>query len=121
MLDILLNSINDGTINAANPDRDGTPRIHGERELYQLLLVNDFMMKMQNIEAKVYNCPLSWWNSSAHSFKTFERLVVKYLAIPATFAPSEHIWSQAARALTVKQNRMLEKVTSVVMYCKENR
>jgi hypothetical protein len=48
-------------------------------------------------------------------------LAVKYLAIPATSAPSERIWSRAARVLAVKQNRMLEKVTPAIMYCQENR
>jgi hypothetical protein len=48
-------------------------------------------------------------------------LAVKYLAIPATSAPSKHIWSRAARVLTVQQNRMSEKVTSAIMYCRENR
>jgi hypothetical protein len=79
------------------------------------------MMKMQDINTKLYNCPLSWWKSSAHLFKNFERLVVKYLAISSTSAPSERIRSQASRVLTVKQNRMLEKVTSAKMYCQENR
>ncbi len=50
-----------------------------------------------------------------------ERLAVKYLAVPATSAPSERIWSQAARVLTVKQNRISEEVTSAMMYCRENR
>jgi hypothetical protein len=44
--------------------------------------------------------------SSAHQFKDFERLAVKYLAIHMPLAPSERIWSQAARVLTVKQKRM---------------
>ena len=47
-------------------------------------------------------------------------LAVKNLAIPATSAPSARIWSQAARVLSVKQNRMSEKVTSAIMYCREN-
>jgi len=76
---------------------------------------------MQNIKTKVYNCPLDWWKTSAHRFKNFERLAVKYLAIPATSAPSERIWSQAARVLTAKQNMLLEEVSSAIMYCKENR
>jgi hypothetical protein len=79
------------------------------------------VMKIQNINTKLYNCPLSWWKSSARQFKNFEMLAVKCLAIPATSAPSERIWSQAARVLTVKQNRMSEKVTSAIMYCRENR
>ncbi len=79
------------------------------------------MRKMQDVNTKLYNCPLSWWKSSAHQFKIFEMLAVKYLAIPATSAPSGRIWSQAARVLTVKRNRMSEKVTSAIMYCRENR
>ncbi len=78
-------------------------------------------MKMQYINTKLYKCPLFGWKSSAHQFKNFERLAVKYLAIPATSAPSERIWSQASRVLTVKQSRMSEKVTSAIMYCRENR
>jgi hypothetical protein len=89
--------------------------------MYQLLLGTHFRMKMQDINTKLYNCPLSWWKSSAHRFKNFERLAVKYLAIPATSAPSELIWSLASRVLTVKQNRMSEKVTSAIMYCQVNR
>jgi hypothetical protein len=79
------------------------------------------MMNMQDINTKLYNCPFSWWKSSAHQFKKFERLAVKYLIISATSVPSERIWSQASRVLTVKQNRMLEKVTSAIMYCQEIR
>ncbi len=124
MLDILLNSIGESTINERNPGQEGATTISHrqcENEMYQLLLGTHFMMKMQDINTKLYNCPLSWWKSSAHRFKNFERLAVKYLAIPATSASSEHIWSRASRVLTVKQNRMSEKVTSAIMYCQENR
>jgi hypothetical protein len=121
MLGILLNSIGGDKMTPDNQDNTATANILCENEMYQLLLGNDFKMKMQNIETKVYNCPLDWWKTSAHRFKNFERLAVKYLAIPATSAPSECIWSRAARVLTVKGNRMSEEVTSAIMYCKENR
>jgi hypothetical protein len=39
--------------------------------------------------------------------------------VPATSAPSERIWSRAARVLTVKRNRMKEDVTAAMMYCRE--
>ena len=121
MLDVLLNSIGGDKTTPDDQDNTATANMLCEDEMYQLLLGNDFKMKMQNIETKVYNCPLDWWKTSAHRFKNFERLAVKYLAIPATSAPSERIWSRAARVLTVKQNRMLEEVTSAIMYCRENR
>jgi len=49
------------------------------------------------------------------------KLVIKYLAVPATSAPSERIWSQAARVLTVKRNRTKGDVTAAMMYCRENK
>ncbi len=78
-------------------------------------------MKMKNVESKVYNCPLSWWKSSAGRYMNLGKLVIKYLAVPATSAPSERIWSRAARVLTVKRNRMKEDVTAAMMYCRENK
>jgi hypothetical protein len=126
MLDGLLKSISDDTANDTNDDHyhdqeDDIAKIQCENELYQLLLGKDFKMKMQDIESKVYNCPLSWWKSSASWYKNLGKLVIKYLAVPATSAPSEHIWSRAARVLTAKQNRMKEDVTAAMMYCRENK
>jgi hypothetical protein len=97
MLDILLNGIDGGMTTPSDQVNTATANQECENEMYQLLLGNDFKMNMQNIGKTVYNCPLSWWKSSAHRFKNFESLAVKYLAIPATSAPSERIWSRAAR------------------------
>ena len=121
MLDILLNGIGGDKTTPDDQDNTATANMLCENEMYQLLLGNDFKMKMQNIKTKVYNCPLDWWKTSAHRFKNFERLAVKYLAIPATSAPSERIWSRAARVLTAKRNKLSEEVSSAIMYCKENR
>ena len=101
MLDILLKGIGGDKTTPDDQDNTATTNILGENEMYQLLLGNDFKMKMQNIKTKVYNCPLDWWKTSAHRFKNFERLAVKYLAIPATSAPSERIWSRAVRGLSL--------------------
>ncbi len=64
MLDILLNSIGDITINDRDPDQEGAATISRrqcENEMYQLLLGANLVMKMQDINTKLYNCPLSWW------------------------------------------------------------
>ena len=121
MLDILLNGIGGGLATPNDQVNTATAKQLCENEMYQLLLGNDFKMNMQNIEKTAYNCPLSWWKLSHHKFKNLESLAVKYLAIPATSAPSERIWSRAERVLTVKRNRMSEEVTSAMMYCRENR
>ena len=43
-----------------------------------------------------------------------------YLAIPATSAPSERIWSRAARILTLKRASLKEEVVARMMYIREN-
>ena len=62
MLDALLNNIDENyTINDATPDDQDTAdaaKTLCENELYQLLLGNDFKMKMRNTETQVYNCML---------------------------------------------------------------
>jgi hypothetical protein len=119
----LLKGISDDTVvddSSANQD-ETTARSICENELFQLLLGNDFQMKIQDNISKEYNCPLSWWKSSAHRFINLAKLAIKYLGVPATSAPSERIWSRAARVLTVKRNRMSEKVTAAMMYCRENK
>jgi hypothetical protein len=71
MLNDLLKSISNDTANDTNDDHDhdqegDTAKSQCEIELYQLLLRNDFKMKMQDIESKVYNSPLFSWKSSAN-------------------------------------------------------
>ena len=124
MLDNLLKSIDDDIADdtIADDEQEGnTAKSQCKNELYQQLLGNEFKMKMQDIESKVYNCPLSWWKSSAHRYVNLGKLAIKYLGIPATSAPSERIWSRAARVLNVKRSRMKEDVTAAMMYCRENK
>jgi hypothetical protein len=63
----LLNGITNAneTINDTNGIHDDdqesdTAKKQCENELYQLLLGTKFEMKINNVESKVYNCPLSW-------------------------------------------------------------
>jgi len=58
MVDILLNGISVDKITPDDRHNTATANILCENEMYQLLLRNDFKMKMQNIKTKVYNCPL---------------------------------------------------------------
>jgi hypothetical protein len=94
MLDDLLKSIGDDTaddIYADDDHEENAAKSQCKNELYHLLLGNEFKMKMQDIESKVYNCLLSWWKSSAHRYIYLGKLAIKYLAVSATSAPSERI------------------------------
>ncbi len=44
------------------------------------------------------------------------RLACLYLAVPATFAPSERIWSRAPRILTLKRANFKAKVSQRMMF-----
>jgi hypothetical protein len=63
MLDILLNGIGGDKTTPNDQVNTATANMLCENKMYQLLLGNDFKMKIQNIEKKVCNCPLSWWKS----------------------------------------------------------
>jgi hypothetical protein len=94
MLDNLLKGISDDTADDSSANQEDTAaRSLCKNELYQLLLGNDFKMKIQDTDSKVYNCPLSWWKLSAHQYINLGKLAIKYLSVPATSAPSERIWS----------------------------
>jgi hypothetical protein len=63
MLD-MLNGIGDHNTTAPDDqDNTATANILCKNKMYQLLLGNDFKMKMQNSKTKVYNCPLDWWKT----------------------------------------------------------
>jgi hypothetical protein len=67
-----------------------------------------------------YVSPLDWWKKHAASFELLASLAYVYLAIPATSAPSERIWSRAARILTCKRSKLKPEVTQSMMLLKEN-
>ena len=74
MLDILLNGIGGDKTTPDDQDNTATAIILCENEMYQLFLGNDFKMKMQNIKTKLYNCPLDWWKTSAHTSEALIRI-----------------------------------------------
>ena len=50
-----------------------------------------------------YNNPLSWWSLNGRKFKYLSILASRILCIPATSAPSEHVFSTAG--LTISKDR----------------
>jgi hypothetical protein len=59
MLDVLLNSIGGDKTTPDIQDNTATANMLCENEMYQLLLGTNFVMKMQDINTKLYNCLLS--------------------------------------------------------------
>jgi hypothetical protein len=67
-----------------------------------------------------FNDPLEWWKERQHQFKVLAKLAREFLAIPATSAPSERIWSRASRILNMKRASLDSEVASRIMFAREN-
>ena len=53
-------------------------------------------------------------------YELIVHLTSLHLAIPATSAPSERIWSRADRILTLKCSRLKEELVARMMFVREN-
>ena len=73
--------------------------------------------------------PPPWWSllllalilQIAVSFRpTLAKLARAFLAIPATSAASERIWSRASQVLSIRRSRMDPELAQRIMYTREN-
>ena len=67
-----------------------------------------------------FNDPLMWWKKNESSFTLLARLARMFLAIPATSAPSERIWSRVSRILCLQRASLKPEVAQRIMFVKEN-
>jgi len=66
-------------------------------------------------EKKQANNPLNWWKLNAVLYPNLAKYAKRVLAIPATSAPSERIFSVAGQIVTKKRNRLTgDSVTLLV-------
>ncbi|CAN0520707.1 unnamed protein product, partial [Laminaria digitata] len=49
---------------------------------------------------------LTWWLARRNSFPTLYKVACVYLAVPATSAASERVFSNAGNVITKKRNRL---------------
>jgi hypothetical protein len=74
---------------------------------------------LHNIDGS-FNDALAWWKRNDSKYPLLATLVHEYLAIPATLAPSERIWSRASRILSLKRASLKPEVAQQIMFVKEN-
>jgi len=50
-----------------------------------------------------YNCPLKWWSLNHSNYPSVWKLAERILAMPATSAPAEPVFSSAANIVNKKR------------------
>ena len=69
---------------------------------------------------KVFNNPLDWWKTNQGMFPILAQMARIYLAIPATSAPSERVFSVASRLISGRRNRMTPELVGKCLFVSEN-
>ena len=65
-------------------------------------------------------CPAMWWEEKRALYTVLFPLSLKFLAIPATSAPSERIWSISALYLTKCRSQLKPEIVACMIFLKEN-
>jgi hypothetical protein len=71
-------------------------------------------------ETDFSTCPFKWWASQKSRFPILSQLAKKYLAIPATSASSERLFSDAGNVMTVRRTNLLPSTFEYLVFCKRN-
>ena len=64
--------------------------------------------------------PLNWWKKHELTFPRLAKLARAYLALPATSAPSERIFSQASLVLAKRRTRLDPEMAGKLLCVKKN-
>ncbi|CAN0283615.1 unnamed protein product [Scytosiphon promiscuus] len=65
--------------------------------------------------------PLKWWESKEEVYPTLSKVAFKYLAVQATSAASERLFSEAKLVLTDKRNRLKDDNVEDIVFLHSNR
>eukprot|EP00559_Dactyliosolen_fragilissimus_P004855 CAMPEP_0184865878 /NCGR_PEP_ID=MMETSP0580-20130426/19513_1 /TAXON_ID=1118495 /ORGANISM="Dactyliosolen fragilissimus" /LENGTH=777 /DNA_ID=CAMNT_0027365255 /DNA_START=221 /DNA_END=2554 /DNA_ORIENTATION=- len=81
----------------------------------------EFYRKLQAPDA-IKTKPIAWWNQKSIRVKLphLRSLAFKLLCVPATSAPSERLWSLAARILVKSRARLKPEIVEDLLFLKEN-
>lgn len=87
-----------------------------QKELNDYLSAPRLSIEIDNIRIN----PLQWWKDNQHRFPNIALLARKILAIPATSASSERLFSSAGLVITEKRNRLNPNTVESIIFLKEN-
>ena len=68
----------------------------------------------------VWHDPLAWWKQNQIAYPILARLAMVYLAVQATSAPSERVFSLASRIISTRRNRLDSTMAGKMLFVSEN-
>ena len=72
------------------------------------------------VDLPANSCPLMWWKSNASRFPCLSVLARRFLAVQATSAPSERIFSQAQLIISSKRTSLNPEMAGKLFYVGQN-
>ncbi len=67
-----------------------------------------------------FNNPSKWWKENCAKYLYVSNIARKYLAIPATSAPSERVWSRLEKFLSLMRAHLSDDLVGRMMFVEEN-
>jgi hypothetical protein len=90
-------------------------------ELKRYMIAPPLTMRSRDDDGNyVFHDPLVWWKQNQMSYPILARLAMIYLAVQATSAPSERVFSLASRIITNKRNRLNPDMAGKMLFVSEN-
>jgi hypothetical protein len=102
-------------ITTLSPNED-TPRVYESIVEIEIASYKAAARLSFENEEKCANNPLDWWRSNAVKFPNLANFARRVLAIPATSAPSERIYSVAGQIVTKKRNRLTGDTVTLLVW-----
>jgi hypothetical protein len=81
---------------------------------------DELMRYKKEQQIKEEEDPLEWWRKNKRSYKVLARLARQYLAIPATSAPSERLFSSAGNVISKLRSSLDPETASMLIVLHEN-
>ena len=117
-LNFLASNINDNN-NNAGAENDVEEGLQTQCEV-ELKLYRKSALLLTHGSNNQWNNPLEWWKNNQMKFPTVAAIAKKFLAVQATSASSERIFSRARRIVTTDRNRLDPLTVGSLLYVSEN-
>ncbi|CAG8517105.1 4795_t:CDS:1, partial [Dentiscutata erythropus] len=90
---------------------------HQHNENEELTEIDKYLILFE-IEPTKENSLLTWWKQRRSNFSILCIFAKKYFAIPASFVPSKHLFSNASNYITSKQNQLDPYLLNQLLFLK---